>query len=572
MRSTRMRALVASVGFACFLAMDSFSLWGLTLLTETALGAQAASLWTHSLSLANSFSFFFFALGAWKAPNIFDRDPLPAAITFIALGIIFLNGYLTMAALALAAAGGAFMGLGTTCCFFCWARTFQRDGIRSAKIEIVLGSAISIVPFLAFLTLDVSTIVFTLSLLALLNLFALYSHRFLSQQKGKEPKNKSAYDTESPESVSAFMGRTWKSLLCVTMVGIMAPVFAALYPSPTDALGFAQQAFAIHAENLCAVIILGFIWFVLKRDISIVSSFTLLYPIMTTALLLFPVLGGIAYEIAPYIGGIAFVVLSMVTMMESVSNSIDLRTNLTIEYGVKGGVLYSSYQLGNLAVEAMSNTVLIEDITVLGVMFVLLYGCSIVLFFVTRETPESQIRNDTARQANGSVSDTKGTGSSTRKNDELSTCTLTDEHITGVANPAHKITEVANTPQECPSASDAASSETKKEDSSHDETSSAAYIDTKQEDNEKLPSSDADKSKDPIDAACQEIIEQHSLSKRQAEVLVYLAHGYDIPTIAKKLYLSENTIRTHVKKIYSELGIHGKQELIEMVNAPHKQS
>ena len=48
-----------------------------------------------------------------------------------------------------------------------------------------------------------------------------------------------------------------------------------------------------------------------------------------------------------------------------------------------------------------------------------------------------------------------------------------------------------------------------------------------------------------------------------------LAHGYDIPTIAKKLYVSENTVRTHAKKIYATLEVQSKQEIIELSNASY---
>lgn len=74
---------------------------------------------------------------------------------------------------------------------------------------------------------------------------------------------------------------------------------------------------------------------------------------------------------------------------------------------------------------------------------------------------------------------------------------------------------------------------------------------------------------DLIDENCRRIAETHGLSKRQARWFALLAHGYDIPTIAKKLYVSENTVRTHAKKIYATLEVHSKQEIIELSNASY---
>ena len=71
---------------------------------------------------------------------------------------------------------------------------------------------------------------------------------------------------------------------------------------------------------------------------------------------------------------------------------------------------------------------------------------------------------------------------------------------------------------------------------------------------------------DPIEQSCQHLAAKHRLSQRQTEVLVLLAHGYDVRAIAKKLFVSENTVRTHAKKIYAALDVHSKQEIIELTN------
>ena len=49
-------------------------------------------------------------------------------------------------------------------------------------------------------------------------------------------------------------------------------------------------------------------------------------------------------------------------------------------------------------------------------------------------------------------------------------------------------------------------------------------------------------------------------------MLVLLAQGRDAPFIAKKLFITENTVRSHVKKIYVKMGIHSRQELFDLVH------
>lgn len=47
--------------------------------------------------------------------------------------------------------------------------------------------------------------------------------------------------------------------------------------------------------------------------------------------------------------------------------------------------------------------------------------------------------------------------------------------------------------------------------------------------------------------------------------MLLFAHGYDIPSIAKKLFISENTVRTHAKSLTSPLDVHSKQEVIALI-------
>ena len=56
------------------------------------------------------------------------------------------------------------------------------------------------------------------------------------------------------------------------------------------------------------------------------------------------------------------------------------------------------------------------------------------------------------------------------------------------------------------------------------------------------------------------------LSARECEVADLMRHGNTVAAIARRLYISENTVRGHTKSIYRKLGIHSKQELIDLLN------
>lgn len=62
---------------------------------------------------------------------------------------------------------------------------------------------------------------------------------------------------------------------------------------------------------------------------------------------------------------------------------------------------------------------------------------------------------------------------------------------------------------------------------------------------------------------CRRLCEAHGLSPRESEVAECLLRGRNLPYIRETLYISRNTINTHIRHIYAKMGIHSKQELID---------
>ncbi len=57
------------------------------------------------------------------------------------------------------------------------------------------------------------------------------------------------------------------------------------------------------------------------------------------------------------------------------------------------------------------------------------------------------------------------------------------------------------------------------------------------------------------------------LTKREREVLIEAIHGYSMDNIAKKLFISSETVRTHMKSIYHKAAVKGKQELVILIDS-----
>lgn len=70
---------------------------------------------------------------------------------------------------------------------------------------------------------------------------------------------------------------------------------------------------------------------------------------------------------------------------------------------------------------------------------------------------------------------------------------------------------------------------------------------------------------DVLEGGVGAIADENGLTRREREILGYLARGRSARYIAEDLVISENTVWAHVKRIYSKTGVHTKQELMSAV-------
>ena len=63
----------------------------------------------------------------------------------------------------------------------------------------------------------------------------------------------------------------------------------------------------------------------------------------------------------------------------------------------------------------------------------------------------------------------------------------------------------------------------------------------------------------------QDIAGKYGLSPRETDVFVLLARGRSLPVIKRELGIATGTAQTHVRHIYEKLGIHARQELLDLV-------
>ena len=72
---------------------------------------------------------------------------------------------------------------------------------------------------------------------------------------------------------------------------------------------------------------------------------------------------------------------------------------------------------------------------------------------------------------------------------------------------------------------------------------------------------------DAVARACRAIGAEAGLTDRETDVLRLLSLGHSKGYVAENLCISENTVRSHARHLYAKLGVHSKQELLDLVMA-----
>lgn len=68
-----------------------------------------------------------------------------------------------------------------------------------------------------------------------------------------------------------------------------------------------------------------------------------------------------------------------------------------------------------------------------------------------------------------------------------------------------------------------------------------------------------------LEVRCAVLADEHGLTPRESEVLVLLGQGRTARGISERLYVSENTVKYHIKSIYQKLGVHARGEVIDLI-------
>lgn len=70
-----------------------------------------------------------------------------------------------------------------------------------------------------------------------------------------------------------------------------------------------------------------------------------------------------------------------------------------------------------------------------------------------------------------------------------------------------------------------------------------------------------------LEARCARAARTYDLTRREEEILALLLQGRTRSEIARELFVSGDTVKTHIRNLYRKTGVAGKDQLVEALGA-----
>lgn len=557
---------VASLGYALFLAVNATGVWG-GVFPFLPLDFQTPQIlfWFFLMQSVTFFaSFLASGLGAYYLPGPTKRLSVVLAGTPYLIGWCCLIAaiYLDDAALPLVMAGGAFLGLGSAGFYMLWQRLFASRDADKGNRDLMAGTAYAALLYFALYLLPQAITAFLIPLV-FMPLFAL-AIVVESRTVDRDQPMFQDVPREHPHVYRHVARDYWRSALCVGALGFCAGIMRSL------ALGEIQMGTLVNvlsmAGSLAMAVTMLSLWRFKSLRVNVAGAYRFFFPFAITALLLLPFLPT-AY--GRWLAAILYALYSaaiMLMMIQCAQASRDRGINPVFIYGLFGSVVYALHDLGffgGLLVERIDvaripslAVVALVAVYLLGMMhFVGQGGLRRVLGFDERDTSielvalrpagddaarqSARIKADERRAAPGAaMSHARADGADGEKplggTGENGAGSPGDSIAVGT-EPFDGIAAGAGTSDNAGGATDGAGSE-------------PFY-------------------QDRLSKQVELVRRYYRLSAREAEVMELIARGNTVARIAEMLVVSENTIRTHSKRIYAKLDVHKRQELRDLIDS-----
>lgn len=551
----------AVMGYALFLAINAASVWGGTFpflpisfqTHEVMLGFfLAQSLVFTATYLASTVGAYFFPQ---RARNFLVK--LTVAPYFLGWCCLVAAMYLDGFRLLFAVAGGGLLGLGSAGFYMLWQRLFASKDADEGNRDLVVGTFYAAPLYFSLHLLPQAVTAFLIPLV-LLPLFGLCLTLCGRTINADQPMFEDM-PREHPQVYRRVMRDYWRSAVSVGVLGLCAGVMRALAVANPE-MGSLVNALSM-AALMAAALALIVVWFSRNIRLSVTGMYRIAFPFLITSFALLPL---VPSPYGDWLAAAMYAVYSVaivLTMIQCAQISRDHGINPVFIYGFFGTIVYALHDIGFIGgTFAESATFLgmppmalvaLTAVYLLGIMYFVGAGsfkrtlASVdSIEFIALADPAAASAPAASRAAVRGE-ETAGAGDDAAGAEGAAGATST-AGAEGAADGSRETAQTVAAEMRAGAGSDAGVV-------AHAPANAGA-------------SASASDVPDRIAAQAQLLRTHYRLSARETEIMELIARGNTVARIAEMLVVSENTVRTHSKRIYAKLDIHKKQELIDLID------
>lgn len=538
-----LRPDVASLGYGLFLAINAASVWGGSFpFLPIDFQTPEVMFWFFlAQSLVFTLSFFASAVGTYFFPSQTRSFLVKVVVAPYMLGWCLLIGaiYFRAWALPLSFCGGGLLGLGSAGFYMLWQRLFASQDAREGNQSLIAGTAWAAILYFALYLIPVAVTAYLIPLVFL----PLFSLAVVLKSRTIDLDQPMFEDVprEHPRTYRHIISHVWRTALAIGALGFCTGIMRSLAVADPS-VGSLVNVLSMGATLVAAVALLA-AWTVKNLRFNVWTAYRIFFPLVTTAFLLLPLLNSVYARMLAAVLYALWSVAIMLMMIQCAQVSRDGGINPVYIYGVFGGIVYALHDVGfigghyveTLAVLDIPPMVLVAVVAIylLGLMYFIGQGgfrsamapgaADEIELLALRRKKRPEPAEEPARAGDGTPAEMK-VPEAPRSRMLLPTQT-----------PEHRAPARTPTP-----------------------ASARAAI--------RQPSEPGE-FRDRFSKQMAMVREQYGLSARETEVAELIARGNTVAHIAEMLVVSENTIRTHSKRIYAKLDIHKRQELIDLAES-----
>ena len=511
-------------GFALFLAVNAVQVGGgvFPFLPMEFQTVQVTLSFYVAQALAGLLTYLGFGVGSYVAPRPAARVlPVLAAPPMIAgsaalIAAMYVQPGLTLAFVICA---GVLLGLGSTGMTLGWQRTFSSYEGERGDVLLVVGTGLSALIYFALYLCPVAVTAYLvpLVLLPLCAAALTVSARSIDLSQPMFTDVPSAH----PRIYVSFAHDYWRSSLAAGAVGFVAGIMRAVALADVTA-GHVVNITSMFGA-LCSAGVILVLWRRFSFHLSMRKAYRWFFPVLTLAVTFVPFSNAMAYlDVFAGLVYMLYAFVQMVLLVQCAQASRDRGVCPVLTYAFCSGIMHALQFAGFLCGWAcgLAEGAGLEQLSRASLLAVWLLGMVLFLIWLRRPAFKARRSPDAVAFVAFGQGDARAEAAEKPLGSGAAPGPVGETHGYARAEGDDPDLEIPVRPV-----------------------------------------------LDRLTKQCEAIRLAYRLSDRETEVMELVARGDTVARIAEKLSVSENTVRTHAKRIYAKLGIHSKQELSDLVRS-----